>query len=910
MYSDKAVLIAELAELYEFSLNIGTSLNASKNATAFFMSFAQRKNIKYISVWYRQEGDLHLKESFPKLQGAEQKIGRDSLLFRHFAALEEGKVHRVEEQNFIFSGFKAPFVSFYCFEGVYIVFLQNDLDPDFSSREKSQFATLFKKFALSMQACFAHQASLDEVLKRQVLANNLFERESMYRIGGDTLSEGIIVTDLNETITYANKAMVEITGFTKKEILGRVPNELFRPIRFDDAIKLSIEKEYKSNISKIYELQQTRKDGSLYWVRVTRATFKDFNGNEVGSISSMRDITEALAAQLVIETSRKDLQELIDTMYDGLLLMDSTGVIKDANNSALDLFEIERDTLGQINIEDLVHPDEKATVGVIRKKVKKDGTFLNFESKIKTHSGKTKYVEVSSSAIWKDGVYIGSRDIIRDITEKVNAQIEIDLKNAELEDLVENMYDALIVTGASGEIRDVNKAGEQLLGYSKENAVKLNLKTIVHPDDAAKSLHYLKKLETDGFYSGYEGRIISGDGSIKDIEVNSNAIIEDGKLVGSRDIVRDITERKELERQHKWSEMKLRLIIDTALDAVVTMDAAGNITEWNKNAEHIFGYMHDEVIGKSMSELIMPQRYRESHKKGMKHFLAGGKGVLINNRTEISAIDRNNREFPIELSITPVTQNGTTFFSAFIRDITERKEIEAQKEVLLKELESVNQELRDFAYIISHDLKAPLRSIGSLSDWLIQDYTEILDDEGKELLQLLKARIGRMHGLIEGVLQYSKVGRLKDEKEIVDINTVVAETIDLLDPPDNFEVKVDENLPTVSYDRVRLQQVFQNLLSNAIKFLDKPKGLLEVVFNEDDSFYYFSIKDNGPGIEDAYFPKIFQIFQTLRSKDDYESTGIGLSIVKRIVELNGGSISVSSEVGVGSTFSFTILKNK
>jgi two-component system sensor kinase FixL len=207
-------------------------------------------------------------------------------------------------------------------------------------------------------------------------------------------------------------------------------------------------------------------------------------------------------------------------------------------------------------------------------------------------------------------------------------------------------------------------------------------------------------------------------------------------------------------------------------------------------------------------------------------------------------------------------------------------------------------------------LKAPLRSIGSLSDWLIQDYTEILDDEGKELLQLLKARIGRMHGLIEGVLQYSKVGRLKDEKEIVDINTVVAETIDLLDPPNNFEVKVDKNLPTVSYDRVRLQQVFQNLLSNAIKFLDKPKGLLEVIFKEDDSFYYFSIKDNGPGIEDAYFQKIFQIFQTLRSKDDYESTGIGLSIVKRIVELNGGSISVSSEVGVGSTFSFTILKNE
>ncbi|MFT4598299.1 MAG: PAS domain S-box-containing protein, partial [Arenicella sp.] len=491
MYSDKSVLIAELAELYEFSLNIGTSLNASKNATAFFTSFANSKNLTYISVWQRQEDVLHLKESFPKLQGAEQKIGRDSLLFIHFSSLKEGEVHRIEEQNFIFSGFKASFVSFYYFKGVYILFLQNALDPDFSSREKSQFTTLFKKFALSMQACFSHQASLDEVIKRHVSANNLFERESMYRIGGDTLSEGIIVTDLNNTITYANKAMVEITGFTKKEILGKVPNKLFRPIRFADAIKLSIEKKYKSNISRIYELQQRRKDGSLYWVRVTRSTFKDYKGNEVGSISSMRDITESLTAQLVIETSRKDLQELIDTMYDGLLLMDSTGVIKDANNSALDLYEIDKDNLGQINIEDLVHPDEKATVGVIRKKVKKDGSLLNFESKIKTHSGKTKYVEVSSYSIWKDGSYIGSRDIVRDITE-----------------------------------------------------------------------------------------------------------------------------RKELERQHKLSETKLRLIIDTALDAVVTMDAAGNIAEWNKNAEHIFGYTHDEVIGKRMRELIMPQRYRESHTKG------------------------------------------------------------------------------------------------------------------------------------------------------------------------------------------------------------------------------------------------------------------------------------------------------
>ncbi|MBT8326606.1 MAG: PAS domain S-box protein, partial [Bacteroidia bacterium] len=331
-------------------------------------------------------------------------------------------------------------------------------------------------------------------------------------------------------------------------------------------------------------------------------------------------------------------------------------------------------------------------------------------------------------------------------------------------------------------------------------------------------------------------------------------------------------------------------------------------TEWSKNAEIMFGFAMKDVIGKRLSDHIIPHKYREAHVNGMKHYFATGEGPVLGKRIEISAIDSNEREFPIELAITPVKQEGKTFFSAFIRDITDRKEIEAQKEVLLEELESVNQELRDFAYIVSHDLKAPLRSIGSLSDWLIQDYTNVLDDEGRKLLTLLKTRIGRMHGLIEGVLQYSKVGRLQDEKKDVDINILLEEIIDLIDPPKSYKIIIAPNLPIVSYDKVRLQQVFQNLLSNAVKFMDKPQGRIEVLFTQNDTHYQFAIKDNGPGIEEPYFDKIFQIFQTLKARDEYESTGIGLSIVKRIVELNGGLVSVESEIGKGSIFSFTIPK--
>jgi two-component system sensor kinase FixL len=367
-------------------------------------------------------------------------------------------------------------------------------------------------------------------------------------------------------------------------------------------------------------------------------------------------------------------------------------------------------------------------------------------------------------------------------------------------------------------------------------------------------------------------------------------------------------ERKLLEEKTLANEQKLRLIIDTALDAVISMDSRGRITEWNKNAERIFKYTYDEVIGNRLSDFIIPPKYREAHAKGMKHYFATGEGPVLNQRIEITAVDRDMHEFPIELAITPVVQENQTFFSAFVRDISDRKANEEQREALVKELEVVNQELRDFAYIVSHDLKAPLRSIGSLSDWLIQDYEAVLDDEGKELLTLLKGRITRMHNLIEDVLNYSRIGRLKAEEEEVDVNKLLTDTIDLLSPPSHIKIDIPEKLPKLVYDRTRLQQVFQNLISNAIKFMDKDQGHIQVLFDDEDDHYAFHVKDNGPGISQAHFDKIFQIFQTLASKDEFESTGIGLSIVKRIVELNGGEVSVTSEEGKGSTFSFTVPK--
>ncbi len=224
-------------------------------------------------------------------------------------------------------------------------------------------------------------------------------------------------------------------------------------------------------------------------------------------------------------------------------------------------------------------------------------------------------------------------------------------------------------------------------------------------------------------------------------------------------------------------------------------------------------------------------------------------------------------------------------------------------------LKRSNQDLEQFAYVASHDLKAPLRGIASLVDWISSDYTDKLDDNGKEQLGLLAKRVRRMHDLIDGILQYSKVQRTKEEKTSVNFNELVKEVIDSMAVPEHIEVKIEGPLPTLLTPRIQMEQLFQNLLSNAVKFIDKPRGLIRINGTEEGDHWRFSIADNGPGIDSKYYEKIFQIFQTLASREETESTGVGLAIVKKIVENNGGKVWVESQVGSGTTFLFTLSKS-
>jgi two-component system cell cycle sensor histidine kinase/response regulator CckA len=236
----------------------------------------------------------------------------------------------------------------------------------------------------------------------------------------------------------------------------------------------------------------------------------------------------------------------------------------------------------------------------------------------------------------------------------------------------------------------------------------------------------------------------------------------------------------------------------------------------------------------------------------------------------------------------------------------ERKQAEQRQTQLLEQLEKTNQELKNFAYIVSHDLKAPLRGIKTLAEWILADCADKLDDNSKEQMNLLMGRVNRMHNLIDGILQYSRIGRVEEEKVMVNLNKLVPEIIDMIAPPENITITVENELPVIECSRTRIMQVFQNLLSNAVKYMNKPQGQIKVGWVEKNGFWKFYVADNGPGIEEKYFEKIFQLFQTLAPRDESESTGIGLTIIKKIVEMYGGKIWVQSKVGEGSTFFFTL----
>ena len=364
------------------------------------------------------------------------------------------------------------------------------------------------------------------------------------------------------------------------------------------------------------------------------------------------------------------------------------------------------------------------------------------------------------------------------------------------------------------------------------------------------------------------------------------------------------------EAKYRALEESTRRVLDSFPDAITITDLNATIVDCTQATVKMHGFsVKEELIGKNAFNLIAPRDHQRASENLEKTLTQG----FVRN-TEYTFLTKDGGEFPAELSASLIQDSDgkPIGFVALTKDVTERKRAEEELKKHMKELERANRDLEDFTSTVSHDLKVPLRSLQAFSMLLMEDYADMLNDTGRGYLKRVKEATERMEALIEDLLRLSRVGRKFTEVETVDLGRLVEEIKSDLSArmrERGGEVVVAGKLPTLSTQRVWMKELFMNLIDNGLKFNKSEKPRVEVSSEEREGDYLFTVKDNGIGIEEQYHAHIFKLFERVPAPYEYEGTGAGLAICKKIVEELGGSIWVESKSGEGSAFSFTIPRN-
>ncbi len=376
-----------------------------------------------------------------------------------------------------------------------------------------------------------------------------------------------------------------------------------------------------------------------------------------------------------------------------------------------------------------------------------------------------------------------------------------------------------------------------------------------------------------------------------------------------------------IREQQLWkSKSLIELITTNIVDSIVTFNQQGNIETFNLAATKMFGYEPEEIAGQKLALLLINPLSSEQNKLKNIDLLAN-LFLSLEHSWETIGYHKSGNPFSIEISVSQIDLDG--YWIAIIRDISGSKKAQAELQARTEELtylskvlattnhslKKQNQELDQFVYVASHDLKAPLRAIANLSEWIEEDLAEKLPQESSQQMQLLRERVYRLQSLIDGLLAYSRIGRSHSFLETFNVEELLKEIIKTLAPPSSFTIKISPEMPILRAKKRLLRQVFSNLIDNAIKHHYCPVGCVQISVQDQGNFYQFAITDDGPGIAQDFHKKVFILFQTVFARDVKENTGIGLTIARKIVETEGGKIWLKSEEGAGATFYFTWPKN-
>lgn len=469
--------------------------------------------------------------------------------------------------------------------------------------------------------------------------------------------------------------------------------------------------------------------------------------------------------------------------------------------------------------------------------------------------------------------------------------------------IVESSPNAIVLVNKEGKIAYINSQTEKLFGYTRAELIGQTVEQLIpkrfsqHHPGFRDTFFSMPAVRSMG--AGRELFASRKNGTEFPIEIGLNPVVTvDGTLVLASII--DITERKK-------AEERFRLVVESAPNAMILVNHEGVITLVNKQTEILFGYQRNELVGNKL-EMLIPKRFSQHHPDHRETFFKKPQTRAMGAGRDLFAQKKDGTEIQVEIGLNPIeTPEGQVVLASII-DITERKlqEITLKKQV---ELETRNKELEQFAYVASHDLQEPLRTVSNYMQVIEEDYSNrILDDQALKYIRSVNNATSRMSMLIKALLDFSRLG---NNRKLVktDCNLLVKEVLADLQTivkTSGATIHVSE-LPVLNVYETEMRQLFQNLITNAVKFCrsgTKPEVWIDA--EKPDGKWLFRIRDNGIGIEPQHFTRIFEIFQRLHTADEYEGNGIGLANCKKIVELHQGEMSLESVPGNGSTFKFTI----
>jgi two-component system sensor kinase FixL len=512
----------------------------------------------------------------------------------------------------------------------------------------------------------------------------------------------------------------------------------------------------------------------------------------------------------------------------------------------------------------------------------------------------------------KEGILNKLAALRERLAEAQRRKSEREHDGAKFRGLLEAAPDAILIVDGNGKIALANPQAEKMFGYTREELLGEPVKILVPDGIREKHISHRGEYADDPRARPMGGgRDLWGrrrDGSVFPIEARLSPLKLDKGFL-SIAIVRDVTDRKRMEEALRESRERLQAILDNTTALIYVKDIEGRYLLINKRCERLFHLSNESIKGKTDFDLF-PREMAEVYSANDRQVLSSGQPQEL----EEEAVQDDGVHTYISIKVPLLNRSGIPYAVCGIStDITERKRAEERLRVKKGLLEEKVREMDDFIHVVSHDLKEPLRGIEAFSGFLLEDYASRLDEEGRRHLNFLKQSAVRMKDLIHDLLNLASIARVKQSPKEVDLNQVltgVRQDLEFSIRQKNVKIRTLTSLPTVSCDPTWMSEVFKNLLSNAIKFNRSAAPEVEIGVSEEGEFHVLWVKDNGIGIDPLYSEQVFGLFERLHRQEEFEGTGAGLAICKKVIEGCGGKIWVESQPGIGSTFYFTLPKRK